>query len=219
MSELVMKVRMAQTLEQISAAFEDPFLLRRWYGAPPGCHRLGGAGSLAPGEAFQVQLIDAEGTPFTQLGRVLSVTPGEGFEMELGWEGGQLGREVTRASMTLRAVEGVTYLELRQGPFSSQEALEAHQAYWEACLGRLARVASGEAVPCFEEFWEESHGFVEPLGMAAYTVLAGLREAGAAPEVIAQVEEALYAHLARVPEEIAGVLGAVLRGRLKEAAA
>jgi uncharacterized protein YndB with AHSA1/START domain len=219
MSELVMTVRMAQTFEQVSAAFEDPFLMRRWYGAPPGCHRIGGAGSLAPGEAFQVHLIDAEGDPFTQIGRILSVTPGEAFEMEMTWEGGGLGRETTRAFLTLRSADGGTHLELRQGPFSSPEAQEAHQAFWEACLGRLARVASGEAVPCFEEFWEESHGFFEPLGMAAYTVLAGMREAGAAPEVIAQVEEALYAHLARVPEETAGVLAAVLRGRLKKAAA
>jgi hypothetical protein len=71
-------------------------------------------------------------------------------------------------------------------------------------------------VPCFEEFWEESRGFIEPLGIAAYTVLAGLREAGAASEVISQLEETLYAWLPRVPEETAAVLGAVLRARLKD---
>ena len=70
-------------------------------------------------------------------------------------------------------------------------------------------------MPCFEECWEESSGFVEPLGMAAYTVLAGVREAGASPETLAQLEETLYTHLARLPEETARVLGAVLRERLK----
>ena len=33
---------------------------------------------------------------------------------------------------------------------------------------------------------------------------------------LAQLEETLYAHLTRLPEETAGVLGAVLRARLKE---
>jgi hypothetical protein len=54
--------------------------------------------------------------------------------------------------------------------------------------------------------------------MAAYTVLAGMREAGAPPEVIAQVEEALYAHLPRVTDDTTAVLAAVLRARLKEMA-
>jgi len=39
-------------------------------------------------------------------------------------------------------------------------------------------------------------------------------EAGAAPETLASLEETLYAHLARLPEETARLLGAVLRARL-----
>lgn len=124
--------------------------------------------------------------------------------------------EKTLATLSLRPEEGGTWIEVRQGPFSSPELMEAHRAYWQASLGRLARVTAGEAVPCFEEFWEESRGFIEPLGIAAHTVLAGLREAGAPPEVISQLEETLYAWLPRVPEETAAVLGAVLRARLKD---
>lgn len=216
MSELAMEVWMPQALEQVFTAFVDPFQLRRWYGAPPGCHRTGADGNVEPGESFRVDLIDEKGVPFAQIGRILSVEPGEELVMEMAWEGGSLGPEVTRAAIAFRPVDGGTRLEIRQGPFSNPEAVEAHRAYWKANLVRLARVAAGEAVPCFEEFWEESLGFVEPLGMAAYAVLAGLREAGAPPEAIAQIEETLYAHLTRLPEETAGVLGAVLRARLKD---
>jgi uncharacterized protein YndB with AHSA1/START domain len=218
MSELMLEVQLAQSLDDVFAAFDDPFRLRRWFGAPPGSYRTGGDGSMAPGEPFRVNLVDAEGAPFAQVSRILSVTPGQGFEMEMAWEGGNLGREATRVSITLRASGEGTQVHIRQGPFPSPEVLEAHRAYWEHCLARLARVASGESVPCFEEVWEESLGFDEPLGMAAYTVLAGMREAGAPPEVIAQVEEALYAHLGRVADDTTAVLAAVLRARLKEVA-
>ncbi|MCY1074026.1 SRPBCC family protein [Archangium lansingense] len=205
----------AQSPEQVFAAIEDPFQMRRWYGAPAGGHRLGEEGDVEGGEPFRVNVLDAKGAPLTQTGRILKVHPGRGFEMELAWNGGDFGYETTRLSFTLQPAEGGTRIEVRQGPISSHAVEDAHRAFWKANVGRLTRVASGEAVPCFEEFWEESSGFVEPLGMAAYTVLAGMREAGAAPELLAQVEETLYSHLSRLPEETAKVLGAVLRARLQ----
>ncbi|HSP81273.1 MAG TPA: SRPBCC domain-containing protein [Myxococcaceae bacterium] len=214
MSELAMEKWVAQNPKQVFKAIEDPSQVRRWYGAPSGGVRLGEEGGEEVGEPFRVNLLDAKGAPFAQTGRILAVYPGEGISMELAWDGGNLGSETTRVSILLRPADGGTRIEVRQGPFSSPEIQEAHRAYWEANLGRLARVVSGEAVPCFEEFWEESSGFVEPLGMAAYTVLVGMREAGAAPELLAQLEETLYAHLARLPEETANALGAVLRARL-----
>jgi len=214
MSELVIEKWVAQVPKEVFNAIEDPFRMRRWYGAPPGGVRLGEEGGEELGEPFRVNLLDARGAPFAQTGRVLAVHSDEGLLMEMSWEGGDFGRDTTRASIMLHPAEGGTRIELRQGPFSSPEIHEAHRAYWEFNLERLARVASGEAVPCFEEFWEESGGFVEPLAMSAYVVLAGMREAGAAPELIAQVEETLYTHLARLPEDTAQVLGAVLRARL-----
>jgi uncharacterized protein YndB with AHSA1/START domain len=217
MSALEMERWVAQSPKQVFKAIEDPSQLRRWYGAPPGGVRLGEEGGEEEGEPFRVNLLDAKGAPFAQTGRILAVSPDEGLLMELAWDGGDLGRETTRVSLLLRPADGGTRIELHQGPFSSPESKEAHRAYWEANLGRLARVASGEAVSCFEEFWEESSGFVEPLGMAAYTVLVGMREAGAAPELLAQLEETIYAHLSRLPEETANVLGAVLRARLNGA--
>lgn len=214
MSELAMEWWVAQGPEQVFAAIEDPFQMRRWYGAPPGGQRLGEEGDVEGGEPFRVNLLDAKGASLAQIGRILEVYPRRGFLMELAWEGGDFGGETTRLSFTLHPAEGGTRIEIRQGPFSSPEVQEAHRAYWEVNVARLARVAAGEAVPCFEEFWEESSGFVEPLGMAAYAVLAGMREAGAAPETLARLEETLYAHLARLPEETARVLGAVLRARI-----
>jgi uncharacterized protein YndB with AHSA1/START domain len=215
MSELTMEWWVAQPQERVFEAFQDPFQQRRWYGAPPGGLRLGEEGDTDVGELFRVNLLDAKGMPLAQLCRVLEVFPGQGLVLELAWEGGGHGRETTRASLTLHPAEGGTRIEVRQGPFSSREVEEAHRAWWEANLERLTRVVAGEALPCFEEFWEESSGFVEPLGMAAYAVLAGMREAGAPPELISQVEETLYTHLARLPEESAKVLGAVLRARLQ----
>jgi uncharacterized protein YndB with AHSA1/START domain len=217
MNELAMDVWMPQSPEEVfRAAFGEGLLLRRWYGPPPGCYRTGGDGTAEAGETFRVELLDEDGAPFAQVGRVLELTENQGIMFNMGWEGGKMGRETTLATISMKPAEGGTRFEVHQGPFSSPEALEAHRAYWQVNLARLVRVTAGEAVPCFEEFWEESRGYIEPMGIAAYTVLAGLREAGAAPEVISQVEEALYTHLARLPEETAGVLGAVLRARLKD---
>jgi uncharacterized protein YndB with AHSA1/START domain len=215
MSELVMAVELAQPPERVFEAFEDPFQTRRWYGAPAGCQRVAADDSPELGEEFRVKFIDARGERFAQVGRVLSVDPAKSIEMEMSWEGRDFGEEKSRVSMTFHPVGSGTRVEIRQGPLSSPEELEMHREFWETCLGRLARVISGEAVPCFEEFWEESQGFAGPLGAAAYALLAGMREAGAAPDVIAQVEDALYTHLTRLPEDAADVLGAVLRMRLR----
>ena len=218
MSELAMEWWVPQPPEQVFAAFEDSFRQRRWYGAPPGGLRLGEEGESQVGEPFRVNLLDERERPLAQICRVLEVDPGRGLVMELTWEGREdYGRETTRVTFILHTADAGdgTRIELRQGPFSSPEVQEAHRAYWEANVGRLLRLVSGEAVPCFEEFWEESSGFVDPLGMATHAVLAGMREAGAPPETLAQVEETLYTHLARLPEETARVLGAVLRERLK----
>ncbi|WP_224367022.1 SRPBCC family protein [Hyalangium versicolor] len=202
--------------ELFQLAFGDGLVLRRWYGAPPGCHRTGGDNGAEPGEKFQVEMLDADGTPFVQEGLMYQVEEGQSLMFELKWKGGPLDGGKALATLSLHPAEGGTRFEVRQGPFTSTEMMEAHRTYWEENLKRLVRVAAGEAVPCFEEFWEESRGFIEPLGIAAYTLLAALREAGAPPEVISQTEETLYAHLPRLPEETASVLGAVLRARLKD---
>ncbi len=217
MSELAMEWRVDRSPKQVFEAIADPFQMRRWYGAPPGGMRLGEEGDEADETLFRVNVLDEKGAPLVQTGRVLEVGTDRGFQMELTWDGGDYGRETTRVTLILHTAEAGagTRIELRQGPFSSPEVQEAYRAYWEANVGRLLRVVSGEAVPCFEEFWEESSGFVDPLGMAAHAVLAGMREAGAAPETLAQLEETLYTHLTRLPEETARVLGAVLRERLK----
>lgn len=214
MNELIYERVLAATPEAIFEAFADPFKLRRWYGAPPGSHRVGADGEVAPGEPFRVALVDGDGAHFAQIGRVVEVEPGERLVLEMAWEDWPLGPSATTVAIAFEAVPGGTRVEVRQGPFAHRRELEAHQAYWETGLARLARVVSGEAVPCFEEFWEESRGYTDPIGVAAYTVLAGLREAGAPPAVVAEVEDALYAHLTQLPEETAAVLGAVLRGRL-----
>jgi uncharacterized protein YndB with AHSA1/START domain len=217
MSELAMEWQVAHPPEQVFEAIEDHLRLRRWYGAPPRGVRLGQEGDMAVGGGlFRLNLLDAKGEPLVQTGRLLAVQPGRKLWLELTWDGGDFGRETTRATLTFQAANGGTRIDVRQGPFSSPEVQEAHRAYWEANLGRLARVVSGEAVPCFEEFWEESAGFIDPLGQAAYAVLAGMREAGATAETVASLEETLYHHLSRLPEETARVLGAVLRARLAE---
>lgn len=217
MSELSLEMWLPKAPDEVfRMAFDSGIRLRRWYGAPPGCHRTGGDNATEPGEPFRMDLLDSDGTPFVQEGRMFQVEEGQGLMFEMRWKGGPMDGARALATLSLHPAEGGTRFEVRQGPFSSPEMLEAHHAYWQANLQRLARVIAGEAVPCFEEFWEESRGFIEPLGIAAYTVLAALREAGAPAEVIAQTEEALYAHLPRLPEETSGVLGAVLRARLKD---
>ncbi len=214
MSALTLERRVAQTPEQVFEAFDDPFRFRRWYGAPPGGVRLGQEGEGDVGVPVRLNLLDAKGAPLTQTLRLLSVQPGQSLWMELTWEGGDFGREPSRATLTVYADEAGTHIVVHQEPLSSPEVKEAYRAWWEANLERLVRVLAGEAVPCFEEFWEESGGYVDPLGQAAHAILAGMREAGAAPETLASLEETLYAHLARLPEETTRVLGAVLRARL-----
>jgi uncharacterized protein YndB with AHSA1/START domain len=215
MSELKMEWWVDRSPHQVYEAFADPFQMRRWYGAPPGGMRLGEEGDEADEAVFRVNVLDAKGARRVQTGRVLQVRTDESFLVQLTWDGGDYGHETTALSFSLHGDKGGTRIELTQGPFSSPEFQEAHRTYWEANLERLLRVVSGEAVPCFEEFWEESSGYGEPLGVAVHAVLAGMREAGAAPELLTQLEDTLYTHLTRLPEETARVLGAVLRERLK----
>ena len=49
MSELTASVWMPQAPEQVLSAFAESFLLRRWYGAPPGAHRVHAEGQVEPG--------------------------------------------------------------------------------------------------------------------------------------------------------------------------
>ncbi|NBD10021.1 SRPBCC family protein [Corallococcus silvisoli] len=215
MSDLRMEWKLPAPPDQVFPAFERPALIRRWFGAPPGCHRTHAPDPGALGQPYRVGLRDAAGRAFTQVGCIMAVEPGQSLELEMDWEGGPVPPGRTRAVLTFHPEEGGTRLELRQGPFADDAARDAHRGYWEACLGRLARVVGGEPVPCFEEFWEESRGYVGPLAVAAYAVLAGLREAGAPKEEVARVEEVLYAHLSRLPEDTAAALGAVLQSRVE----
>ncbi|NOK08898.1 SRPBCC family protein [Corallococcus exercitus] len=215
MSALELEWKLPAPPDAVFPAFAQPALIRRWFGAPPGCHRTHAPDPGALGQPYRVGLRDAAGRAFSQVGCIVEVDPGRFLALEMDWEGGPVPPGRTRAELTFHASEGGTRLELRQGPFTDDAARDAHRAYWEACLGRLARVVAGEAVPCFEEFWEESRGYVGPLAVAAYAVLAGLREAGAPKEAVAQVEDVLYAHLPRLREDTADVLGAVLQSRVE----
>lgn len=215
MNALSLDVWLPHPPERLAVCFDDAFLLRRWYGAPPGAHRVYSSSPRDSDEDFTLQLVDDHGLTFLQHGRILERTE-ERLVLEMHWSGGELEGASSQATLTLHPTDGGTRIRVEQGPFSHPEQREGHRAYWEYCLGRLARVAGGEAVPCFEEFMEESKGFREPLGVAAYTVLAGLRESGMAPEALARLEETLYEHLGRLPPETARVLVAVLRARVTD---
>ncbi|MFB1483173.1 SRPBCC domain-containing protein [Corallococcus sp. RDP092CA] len=215
MSDLTLEWRLPAPPDAVFPALSEPALIRRWFGAPPGCHRTHAPDPGALGQPYRVGLRDAAGRAFAQVGCIVEVAPGRFLALEMDWEGGPVPAGRTRAELTFHATDGGTRLELRQGPFADDAARDAHRAYWEACLGRLSRVVAGEAVPCFEEFWEESRGYVGPLAVAAYAVLAGLREAGAPRETVAQVEDVLYTHLSRLREDTAAVLGAVLQSRVE----
>lgn len=215
MSDLTLEWRLPAPPDAVFPALSEPALIRRWFGAPPGCHRTHAPDPGALGQPYRVGLRDAAGRAFAQVGCIVEVEPGRFLALEMDWEGGPVPAGRTRAELTFHAADGGTRLELRQGPFADDAARDAHRAYWEACLGRLSRVVAGEAVPCFEELWEESRGYVGPLAVAAYAVLAGLREAGAPRETVAQVEDVLYTHLSRLREDTAAVLGAVLQSRVE----
>jgi uncharacterized protein YndB with AHSA1/START domain len=214
-SELTLEWSLPAPPEAVFAAFAQPELIRRWFGAPPGCHRTFAPDPGALGKPYRISLRDEAGRVFHQVGCIVALEPGEALSLEMDWEGGPVPAGRTRVDLGFHPVEGGTRLALRQGPFADAAALDAHRGYWEACLGRLARVVGGEPVPCFEEFWEESRGYVGPVAVAAYTVLAGLRESGAPKETVARVEELLYAHLAKLPEDTAAALGAVLQSRVE----
>lgn len=215
MSELAIDVWLPQTPDEVFACFEDVYGLRRWYGPPPGCLRSGEDLVLVPGEPFRIELIDGEGGSFAQEAQVLAWEPNRGLTIEMRWTGGGLPAEPSRAVIQMSASKGGTRLEIRQGPLSDRKAVEAMRACWQDNLAKLQRVAAGEAVPCFEEFRDEAKGFVDPLGLAAYAVLAGLRESGAGSEAVDAVEETLYSHLPRLSEELAEILGTVLRERIR----
>lgn len=198
-----MKVILAGSPDDVVRAFTDPFRFRRWYAGPPGAVRVGAEGSL---DAFTIRFVDDAGRPFLQRGRIVELGPAR-IVVESRWTGGGLPRAKSRAVLTLGRSGKKTHLAVR--------VPKALAPLWRANTGRLARLLAGEAPPCFEELADEAHGFEGVLGAAAWAVLAGMREGGASPRELARVEDALYTHLARAPEETQALLRAVLQSRTR----
>lgn len=201
-------------LPRVFAACAEPGEARRWWGAPAGWRRVGAEGELAPGARFRMQVRGPAGERGVLVGTLREITPPVSLAIALRWSGGPLDGRATVVVLTFRAEEGGTALALRQGPFDDEPTRAAHRAFWEAGLDRLARLLAGEPTPCFEDLLDESRAFRDPLGVAAYAVLAGLRGAGAPGETIDAVERALYAHLPDLPPDAHGMLADVLRARL-----
>lgn len=210
----LMEHRLAHPPEAVFAACSEPELARRWWGAPPGYRRVGTAGTLAPGAKFRMDIRGPGGERVVLIGQLRDVVPGRALTMATRWSGGPLDGRTTTLTLTFEPDGAGTRLALRQGPFDDPRLLEGHRAYWAHTFARLERVLAGEVIPCFEELRDESRAFQDPLGVAAYAVLAGLRGAGAPAEAIAAVEATLYAHLPDLPEETCDLLADVLRARL-----
>ncbi len=214
MNELVLAHHFAHPLAEVFQACTEPEQARRWWGAPPGYRRVGTTGTLAPGAKFRMDIRGATGERVVLIGQLREVTQDRSLTVATRWSGGPLDGRTTTVVLTFAAEGAGTRLDLRHGPFDEDRLLEGHRAYWQHAFGRLARVLAGETLPCFEELLEESRAFQDPLGVAAYAVLAGLRAAGAPAETIAQVEATLYTHLAALSAEPYGMLADVLRARL-----
>jgi uncharacterized protein YndB with AHSA1/START domain len=213
-SDLVYERDLPHPPEALFAALADPHAARRWYGAPPGCHRTGIAGAFAPGSQYRMDVMGPGGERFSQVGALVGMVPGRQVTVATRWDGGPLAGAQTQATMAFAPIPGGTRVTVTEGPLPEADRRDGHRAYWAACLDRLGRLLDGAGASCIEDFETEASAYPDPLGLAAYVVLAGMREAGAPAEAIADVEERLYTHLGALDDETAGLLGSVLRKRL-----
>ncbi|MDB5101016.1 MAG: activator of hsp90 ATPase 1 family protein [Cyanobacteria bacterium RYN_339] len=198
-----------------AAAFEaltNPLVLRCWYGAPPGYHRVALGGAFGLGKSLTMTSKNGLGEQVVHTLTVQALGPAEHAVLDLAWDGGPLANATATLSFTADAAG--TQVTVHQGPFATEADADAAAAFWRASFGRLARVLAGQTLSPREELANEIKAFHDPLGVAAYGVLVGLREAGAPPEAIASVEDTLYKHLAELPAETGDMIDGLMRARL-----
>lgn len=139
----------------------------------------------APGGVYRVEMADG----FAAAGVFTDVSPPRHLAFTWGWadddaaahvlhpQPGPGGRALppgsTRVEVTLRLVDGGTWLVLRHHDLATQELRDAHRDAWETYLPRLAVRASGGTLG------PDPHGQVPAAGSSVPQAAGRRRQAGA----------------------------------------
>jgi uncharacterized protein YndB with AHSA1/START domain len=119
-------------------AMIDPEQVAQWWG-PQGftCPEV----SLNPrvGGHYRIAMQPPEGELFYLAGQYVEVEPPSLLAYTFRWEPPDPDDRETVARLVLREDDGVTHVELTQGPFATEARRELHRAGWSDTLVRLAR--------------------------------------------------------------------------------
>jgi uncharacterized protein YndB with AHSA1/START domain len=116
-------------------AMTDPEQVAQWWGPQ------GPEVSLNPrvGGRYRIAMQPPEGELFYLAGQYVDVEPPSLLAYTFRWEPPDPDDRETVARLVLRERDGVTHVELTQGPFATEARRELHRAGWTESLARLAR--------------------------------------------------------------------------------
>jgi uncharacterized protein YndB with AHSA1/START domain len=127
-------------------AWTEPEHLARWWG-PAGFSIICFNGEVRPGGAWCRTMRSPEGIVFRKHGIYRNIAPAERlvFTYVSDDAEGNPGPE-TLVTVTFADLDGRTRVTLRQTPFESAAARDAHEAGWTSCLGRFAEYLASVSI-------------------------------------------------------------------------
>ncbi len=120
-------------------AWTEPERARIWWG-PHGFEILSCQMDVRPGGAWRMKMRSPTGTIHVKHGTYQEIVPPERLVFTWAWEdaAGKPGPQ-TIVTVTFEEQSVGTRLTLRQTPFETPSARDAHHAGWSSCLDRFAQ--------------------------------------------------------------------------------
>jgi len=128
------------SMEKVFRALTEPAQIMQWFG-PQGCEMVSAEVDPKAGGAYCMTMRRLpDGPPHSAFGKYEEIQPHRLLRFSWQWEGLPGYEGVTRVTITLAEVNGMTELVLRHEGFAEERHREGHQWGWEGGLTNLGTV-------------------------------------------------------------------------------
>lgn len=122
--------------EQVFDALTNPAALAQWWG-PEGCACPDPKVDLRIGGAYQLDILESDGTLNKLTGRYLAIEPPARLRFTWTWTEGAYAGVETVVSIALKPHRNGTELTLRHTGFTTPAMVDDHNGGWSSCLDCL----------------------------------------------------------------------------------
>lgn len=147
---LTMERTFAASRERVFAAWSDPEVMRRWWGAGPDWTSPWVEIDLRPGGRYRLAMTDpGADAEYTVGGEYVEVVPPERLVYTWAWEtpGSPTGDLQTLVTVEFIDAGGATTVRLTHTGFTDAHGRDRHATGWELCMDNLAtRVFPGGTI-------------------------------------------------------------------------